>query len=227
MTVRVVLADDQDLVRTGVRMILEAEDDLEVVGEARDGGEAVAKSRRLRPDVVVMDIRMPAVDGVEATRQLMALDPPLPTRVLVLTTYDLDDHVFAALRAGAAGFLLKHAPSEELVAGIRTVAAGESILGPAITRRVIEAFASTPDKPAVRPAELDTLTQREREVFELVARGKSNADIATDLYVEPSTVKTHVAHALNKLGLPDRVAAVIYAYERGLIVPGRDQSTPP
>ena len=222
MTLRVLLADDQDLVRTGVRMILEAEDDLEVVGEARDGGEAVAKCRRLQPDVVVMDIRMPGVDGVEATRQLMSLDPPLPTRVLVLTTYDLDEYVFAALRAGAAGFLLKHAPSDDLVAGIRTVARGESILGPAITQRVIEAFASLPARPAGRPAELDALTDREREVFELLARGRSNADIAAALYVEPSTVKTHVAHALNKLGLPDRVAAVIYAYERGLVVPGQD-----
>ena len=220
MTVRVVLADDQDLVRTGVRMILEAEDDFEIVGEARDGGEAVAKCRRLRPDVVVMDIRMPVLDGVEATRQLTALDPPLPTRVLVLTTYDLDEYVFAALRAGAAGFLLKHAPSDQLVDGIRTVAAGDSILGPAITRRVVEAFANVPDSPTTPPPELHSLTEREREVFDLLARGKSNADIASALYVEPSTVKTHVAHALTKLGLPDRVAAVIYAYERGLVVPG-------
>lgn len=220
MAVRVLVADDQDLVRTGVRMILEAEDDLEIVGEARDGGEAVAKCRRLRPDVVVMDIRMPGVDGVEATRQLTSLDPPLPTRVLILTTYDLDEYVFAALRAGAAGFLLKHAPSEQLVAGIRTVADGDSILGPAITRRVVEAFANAPPTPTDPPPELSRLTEREREVFELVARGKSNADIAAELYVEPSTAKTHVAHALNKLGLPDRVAAVIYAYERGLVVPG-------
>ncbi|HSJ46261.1 MAG TPA: response regulator transcription factor [Euzebyales bacterium] len=220
MTTRVVLADDQDLVRTGVRMILEAEDDVDVVGEARDGGEAVAACRRLRPDVVVMDIRMPRVDGVEATRQLTSLVPPLPTRVLVLTTYDLDEYVFAALRAGAAGFLLKHAPADELVAGIRTIARGESILGPAITRRVVEAFATIPDRPARRPVELETLTEREREVFELVARGRSNADIAAELYVEPSTVKTHVARALTKLGLPDRVAAVIFAYEHGVIVPG-------
>ena len=220
MTVRVVLADDQDLVRTGVRMILESEEDMEIVGEARDGGEAVAACRRLRPDVVVMDIRMPRVDGVEATRRLTSLDPPLPTRVLALTTYDLDEYVFAALRAGAAGFLLKHAPADELVAGIRTVARGESILGPTITRRVIEAFATIPDRPPRHPVELETLTAREREVFELVARGRSNADIAAELFVEPSTVKTHVAHALTKLGLPDRVGAVIYAYEHGLIVPG-------
>lgn len=223
MTVQVVLADDQDLVRTGLRMILEAEDDFDIVGEARDGGEAVAKCRRLRPDVVVMDIRMPVVDGVEATRQLTALDPPLPTRVLVLTTYDLDEYVFAALRAGAAGFLLKHAPADDLVAGIRAVATGDGLLGPAITRRVIEAFARIPDEPTSPPAELDRLTDREREVFALVGRGKSNADIAAELYIEPSTVKTHVAHALNKLGLPDRVAAVIYAYERGLVVPGDGQ----
>lgn len=183
-------------------------------------GQSVAKCQRLRPDVVVMDIRMPVIDGVEATRQLTALDPPLPTRVLVLTTYDLDEYVFAALRAGAAGFLLKHAPSDELVAGIRTVAAGDSILAPAITRRVVEAFADVPDKATGPPPELDRLTEREREVFDLVARGKSNADIAAELYVEPSTVKTHVAHTLNKLGLPDRIAAVIYAYERGVVVPG-------
>ena len=220
MSIRVVLADDQELVRTGVRMILESEDDIEIVGEARDGGEAVAKCRRLRPDVVVMDIRMPVLDGVEATRQLAQLDPPLPTRVLVLTTYDLDEYVFAALRAGAAGFLLKHAPSDELVAGVRTVAHGESVLGPAVTRKVIEAFADVPQRSASRPAELDRLTQREREVFDLVARGRSNADIAAQLYVEASTVKTHVAHALNKLGLADRVAAIIYAYENGLVAPG-------
>jgi DNA-binding NarL/FixJ family response regulator len=219
VTIRVVLADDQDLVRTGVRMILEVEDDINVVGEAGDGGEAVAACRRLQPDVVVMDIRMPRVDGVEATHRLTSLDPPLKTRVLVLTTYDLDEYVFAALRAGAAGFLLKHAPADELVAGIRTVARGESILGPAITRRVIEALATIPDTPTQRPVGLDTLTEREREVFDLVARGRSNADIAADLYIEPSTVKTHVAHALSKLGLPDRVAAVIYAYENGLVLP--------
>lgn len=220
MSIRVLLADDQDLVRTGVRMILETEDDLEIVGEARDGGEAVAKTRRLRPDVVVMDIRMPVLDGVEATRQLAALDPPLPTRVLVLTTYDLDEYVFAALHAGAAGFVLKHAPSEQLIAGIRTVARGDAILDPGVTRRVIEAFAGVPQRRATPPAELDRLTERERQVFELVARGRSNADIAAQLYVEPSTVKTHVAHALNKLGLADRVSAVIYAYEHGLLVPG-------
>lgn len=219
--IRLLLVDDQDLVRTGVRMIVEAEDDLEVVGEARDGGEAVAKARRLRPDVILMDVRMPGMDGVEATRQIAALDPPLPSRVLILTTYDLDEYVFAALRAGAVGFLLKHAPSEALVEGIRTVARGEGLLAPQITRRVIEAFADVPAHPTSPPAEFEGLTARERDVFELVVRGRSNADIATELYVEPSTVKTHVAHALAKLGLPDRVSAVIYAYENGLLTPGQ------
>lgn len=220
MTISVLLADDQDLVRAGVRMILDAETDMRVVGEARDGDEAVAKARRLRPDVAVMDIRMPGTDGVEATRRLSALDPPLPTKVLILTTYDLDEYVFAALRAGASGFMLKHAPPEELVGGIRTVAAGEGLLAPRVTRRVIEAFADVPERPTKPPAELDRLTEREREIFNLVVRGRSNADIAAELYVEPSTVKTHVAHALNKLGLPDRLAAVIFAYESGILAPG-------
>jgi DNA-binding NarL/FixJ family response regulator len=220
VTISVLLADDQDLVRTGVRMILEIESDIEVVGEARAGSEAVAMARRLRPDVILMDVRMPGMDGVEATRQLSALDPPLPSRVLILTTYDLDEYVFAALRAGAAGFLLKHAPSDALVDGIRMVARGEGLLAPQITRRVIEAFADVPADPAPPPLELERLTARERDVFDLVVRGRSNADIAAELYVEPSTVKTHVAHALGKLGLSDRVAAVLYAYESGLLAPG-------
>jgi DNA-binding NarL/FixJ family response regulator len=220
VTIRLLLADDQDLVRTGVRMILETEPDLEIVGEARDGREAVAKARRLRPDVVLMDIRMPDVDGVAATAELTALEPPLATRVLILTTYDLDEYVFAALRAGAAGFLLKHAPSDELVAAVRTVARGEGLLAPQITRRVIEAFADVPTPSGDPPAELARLTERERDTFDLVVRGRTNAEIAQALYVEPSTVKTHVAHALAKLGLRDRVAAVIYAYEHGLLEPG-------
>ncbi|HEX6232086.1 MAG TPA: response regulator transcription factor [Jiangellaceae bacterium] len=220
MTISVLLADDQDLVRAGVRMILDAEEDLRVIGEATDGADAVAKARRLRPDVAVMDIRMPGTDGVEATRQLSALDPPLPTRILILTTYDLDEYVFAALRAGASGFMLKHAPPEDLVAAIRTVASGEGLLAPQVTRRVIEAFADVPERPATPPPQLDRLTEREREIFDLVVRGRSNADIAKALYVEPSTVKTHVAHALNKLNLADRLAAVIFAYESGLLAPG-------
>ncbi|HEX6326153.1 MAG TPA: response regulator transcription factor [Jiangellaceae bacterium] len=220
MTISVLLADDQDLVRAGVRMILDAEEDLRVIGEATDGTDAVTKARRLRPDVAVMDIRMPGTDGVEATRQLSALDPPLPTRILILTTYDLDEYVFAALRAGASGFMLKHAPPEDLVAAIRTVASGDGLLAPRVTRRVIEAFADVPERPAKPPAQLDRLTDREREIFDLVVRGRSNADIAKELYVEPSTVKTHVAHALNKLNLSDRLAAVIFAYESGLLAPG-------
>jgi DNA-binding NarL/FixJ family response regulator len=220
VTIRLLLADDQDLVRTGVRMILETEADLEIVGEARNGREAVAKARRLRPDVVLMDIRMPDVDGVAATAELTALEPPVATRVLILTTYDLDEYVFAALRAGAAGFLLKHAPSDELVAAVRTVARGEGLLAPQITRRVIEAFADVPTPSGDPPAELARLTERERDTFDLVVRGRTNAEIAQALYVEPSTVKTHVAHALAKLGLRDRVAAVIYAYEHGLLAPG-------
>lgn len=221
MAIRVLLADDQDLVRTGVRMILETESDLEVVGEARNGGEAVAMARRLRPDVILMDVRMPGTDGVEATRQLTGLDPPLPSRVLMLTTYDLDELVFAALRAGAAGFLLKHAPTEALIDGVRTVARGEGLLAPEITRRVIEAFADVPVVPGAPPRELERLTARERDVFDLLIRGRSNAQIAEALYVEASTVKTHVAHALAKLRLPDRVAAVVYAYEHGLVTPGQ------
>lgn len=220
MTITALLADDQDLVRTGVRMILEAEDDLKILGEARDGSEAVAKARRLRPDVLVMDIRMPILDGVEATRRLNALEPPLPTQVLILTTYDLDEYVFAALKAGAAGFLLKHAPSDELVAAIRTLSRGEGLIAPQVTRRVIEAFAELPQKPTTPPTELNRLTERERDVFNLLIRGRTNADIAGELHVELSTVKTHVAHALNKLSLADRVAAVIFAYEHGLLIPG-------
>ena len=196
MTIRVLLVDDQDLVRTGVRMILETEDDLEIVGEARNGGEGVAMARRLRPDVVLMDVRMPDMDGVEATRALTALEPPLPSRILILTTYDLDEYVFAALRAGAAGFLLKHAPSEALIDGIRTVARGDGLLAPQITSRVIEAFADVPPPSTTPPPELERLTARERDVFDLLVKGQSNTQIAADLFVEPSTVKTHVAHAL-------------------------------
>lgn len=223
MTIRILIADDQELVRTGIRMILESEPGLEVVGEARDGEEAVARTRRLQPDVVLMDIRMPGVDGVTATRELRRLDPPIASQVLILTTYDLDEYVFDALRAGAAGFLLKHAPSDTLVAAVRTVAAGDALLAPEVTRRVIEAFGAV---PAVRsespPPEIARLTDREREVFELLIRGRTNAEIAAELYVEPSTVKTHAGHALTKLGLRDRTAAVIYAYERGLLSPGGD-----
>lgn len=221
MTIRILIADDQELVRTGIRMILESEPDFDVVGEARDGAEAVARTRRLLPDVVLMDIRMPGVDGVTATRELRELEPPIASRILILTTYDLDEYVFDALRAGAAGFLLKHAPSDTLVAAIRTVVAGDGLLAPQVTRRVIEAFGAAPvGGPQPPPPEMARLTEREREVFELLIRGRTNAEIAAELYVEPSTVKTHAGHALAKLGLRDRTAAVIYAYERGLLTPG-------
>jgi DNA-binding NarL/FixJ family response regulator len=216
--IRVLIVDDQDMVRTGIRMILESDDDIEVVGEARDGAEAVARTRRLEPDVVLMDIRMPVVDGVSATRELRSIEPPVAARVLILTTYDLDEYVFAALRAGADGFLLKHAPSDVLLDGIRTVAAGEALLAPEVTRRVIAAFAQAPEPSSTEPpADLNRLTEREREVFDLLVRGRSNAEIATALYVEATTVKTHVASALRKLDLRDRTAAVIFAYENGLV----------
>jgi DNA-binding NarL/FixJ family response regulator/class 3 adenylate cyclase len=218
-TVRVLIADDQALVRAGFRMILEAEDDVEVVGEAADGGEALDEVRRLHPDVVLMDVRMPELDGIEATRQLMA-DPEPAAKVVMLTTFDMDEYVYEALRAGASGFLLKDTPPEQLVDGIRAVASGEALLAPAITRRVIEEFVRRPPESA-RPAppELDELTDREREVLRLIARGLSNAEIAAELVVSDATVKTHVAHVLQKLGLRDRVQAVVFAYESGLVQP--------
>jgi DNA-binding NarL/FixJ family response regulator len=209
---RVLLADDQSLVRTGFRMILKAEPGIEVVGEAADGGEAVTLAHELRPDVVLMDIRMPGIDGIEATRRLAGGDGPA---VLALTTFDLDAYVYEALRAGASGFLLKDAPEDQLIAGIRIVADGGSLFAPAITRKLIERFAET-GRPAAPPA-LDDLTARESEILELVARGLSNAEIAEQLVVSQHTVKTHVAHVLGKLGLRDRVQAVVLAYETGLV----------
>jgi DNA-binding NarL/FixJ family response regulator len=219
MTIRVVLVDDQALVRTGFRMVLDAEADIEVVGEAADGLQAIQAARRLRPDVVLMDIRMPNLDGIQATRQLAGPDVADPVCVLILTTYDVDEYVFAALRAGACGFLLKHTSPEGLVEAIRTVASGEGLIAPSVTRRLIGEFARTPAAPTP-PGELQRLTEREREVLELVARGKSNAEIARDLVVGATTVKTHVGRVLTKLGLRDRIQAVIYAYEAGLIRPG-------
>jgi len=212
--VRIVLADDQELVRTGFRMILRAEADFEVVGEAADGEEAVAQVARLRPDVVLMDIRMPRVDGLAATRRI--LEQPARTRVLILTTFDQDEYVFQALRAGASGFLLKTVPADQLVAGVREVAAGEALLAPAITRRLIERFVSGFGREPAPPPGYDELTAREREVLQLVARGMSNAEIADALVVERSTVKTHVAALLSKLGVRDRVGVVVLAYESGL-----------
>jgi DNA-binding NarL/FixJ family response regulator len=215
----VLIADDQTLVRDGFRMILDAQDDIEVVGEAADGLEAVAQSRELRPDIVLMDIRMPGRDGLEATRELLRESPE--THVLILTTFDLNEYVYEAMKAGASGFLLKDVPRSQLIEGIRTVADGEALLAPVITRRLIEEFVRRPPA-SIRPAPplLETLTAREREVLDLVARGRSNSEIAIALYVSEATVKTHVAHALGKLGLRDRIHAVVFAYESGLIEPG-------
>jgi DNA-binding NarL/FixJ family response regulator len=223
MTIRVVIADDQELIRTGFRMILDSEDDLEVVGEAATGREAVTLARRLRPDVVLMDIRMPELDGIEATRQVAALGGDPPTRILMLTTFDLDEYVFDALRAGASGFLLKDVRSDQLAAGIRMVTAGDALLAPSITRRLIEEFAGMPS-PDHCPG-LDDLTPREVEVLRLMAAGRSNAEIASDLVIGESTVKTHVARVLAKLDVRDRVQAVVAAYEAGVVTPGRRPST--
>jgi DNA-binding NarL/FixJ family response regulator len=214
--IRVLLADDQGLVRAGFRMILRAEPDIEVVGEAGDGEEAVARARATSPDVVLMDIRMPGVDGVEATRRIAQTGGP---RVLVLTTFDLDEYVYEALRAGASGFLLKDVPEEQLVAAIRVVAAGGSLFAPTVTRRLIEEFARRVRTPQP-PAALGELTPRELEVLGLVARGLSNAEIAAALVVSEHTTKTHVASVLSKLGLRNRVQAVVLAYETGLVRPG-------
>jgi DNA-binding NarL/FixJ family response regulator len=218
----VLLCDDQALVRVGLRKILDAEDDLEVVGEAGDGEDAVAEAGRLRPDIVLMDIRMPVLDGIEATRRIAGAQPAI--RVVMLTTFGLDGYVYDALRAGASGFMLKDAPPEEIVAAVRIVANGDALLAPAITRTVIEEFArrapSTAPPPRPEPPALDELTPREREVLELLARGLSNPQICERLVVSEATTKTHVARILQKLGLRDRIQAVIYAYETGLIEPG-------
>ena len=218
--IRVLIADDQSLVRAGFRMILEAEDDVEVVGEASDGAEAREAAAEHAPDVIGLDVRMPNVDGLEATRRLLEGKSEGP-RVLILTTFDLDEYVWEALHAGASGFLLKDTPPEQLVDAIRVVAAGDALLAPAITRRVIEEFVSRPPASARRPAPgLDELTARELEMLRYVARGLSNAEIAAAAFVSETTVKTHVAHILMKLRLRDRVQAVVYAYEHGIVAPG-------
>jgi DNA-binding NarL/FixJ family response regulator len=217
VTIRVLIADDQALIRGGFRMILDAQDDIEVVGEAIDGRDAVELFRRVTPEVVVMDVRMPSMDGIEATRRLTAADPP--ARVLILTMFDLDEYVFEALRAGASGFLLKDRPPEELVEAVRVVASGEALLSPSVTRRLIEEFAKRRDAPTL-PRELDELTDREREVLVLMGQGLSNSEIAESLFVAETTVKTHVGHVLQKLRLRDRVQAVVLAYESGLVQPG-------
>ena len=221
MSLAVLIADDQALVRAGFRMILEAEGDIEVVGEASDGREAVAETERLRPDVVLMDVRMPDVDGIEATRRLLGAVRAPDTKVVMLTTFDMDEYVYDALKAGASGFLLKDVPPEQLVAGIRAVANGDALLAPAVTRRVIEEFVRRPPASVRKlPPKLAELTPREFDVLRRIAHGLSNAEIAAELYVSETTVKTHVAHVLMKLGLRDRVQAVVLAYESGLVEPG-------
>jgi len=216
---RVLIADDQALVRVGLRKVLEAEPEVAVVGEARDGEDAVSEARRLRPDIVLMDIRMPVLDGIEATRRIVqALSG---TRVLILTTFGLDGYVYEALRAGASGFMLKDASPEELAAAVRIVASGDALLAPAVTRSVIEEFArQRPPAPPAPPAAVAELTPREREVLDLLNRGLSNPEICERLFISEATAKTHVARILQKLGVRDRVQAVIYAYESGLVTPG-------
>ena len=218
--IRVAVADDQTLVRAGFRVLVESAPDLEVVGEAGDGAEAVELARQQLPDVVLMDIRMPRMDGLEATRRIVALDQAGGVRVLVLTTFDLDEYVYAALRAGASGFLLKDTPPADLLAAIRVVAAGDALLAPGITRRLIAEFARRPDPTQVAPAALDALTDREREVLGLVAHGLSNSEIAERLVVSSATSKTYVSRLLAKLGARDRAQLVAIAYETGLVTPG-------
>ncbi len=221
MTIRILVVDDQALLRTGFRMILGGEPDLVVVGEAEDGQRAIELAGRLAPDVVLMDIRMPTLDGLEATRRLTAgrTDEARP-RVIILTTFDLDEYVYEALRAGASGFLLKDSPPDQLIAAIRIVAAGDALIAPSVTRRLIAEFAARPSPPAAAPSGLADLTPRELDVLRLVARGRSNAEIADELVVSATTVKSHVARILMKLDIRDRVQAVVLAYESGLVQPG-------
>lgn len=217
MTIRVLVADDQSMVRAGFRMLLTGEEDIEVVAEASNGLEAVEKAVRFEPTVVLMDIRMPELDGLEATRRILAADRD--ARVLILTTFDLDEYVYEALRAGASGFVLKDDPPEQLIAAIRTVAAGDALLSPAITKRVIGEYTRLPRRPSP-PAAVADLSEREREVFRLIALGLSNAEIGQELFISETTVKTHVTHILSKLDLRDRVQAVVLAYQTGLVESG-------
>ncbi len=221
MSIRVLLADDQALVRAGFRMVLDAESGIEVVGEAANGRQAVHSAGRLEPDVVLMDIRMPELDGIAATREIAAGSGEHIPHVLILTTFDLDEYVYDSLQAGASGFMLKDAPPEQLVEGIRVVAAGDALLAPSVTRRLIAEFSRTRVARREPPDGLDDLTPREHEVLKLVAAGMSNGEIAQELVVGETTVKTHVAHLLGKLGLRDRVQAVVLAYESGLVNPGQ------
>jgi DNA-binding NarL/FixJ family response regulator len=213
MTIRVLVVDDQSMVRAGFRMLLSGEQDIEVVAEASNGLEAVEKAARFRPTVVLMDIRMPELDGLAATRRIIATDDA--ARILILTTFDLDEYVYEALRAGASGFVLKDDPPEQLLAAVRTVAGGEALLSPTITKRVIKQFTRIPQVP--RPAGFDELTERELDVFRLIAAGLSNIEIGRELYISDTTVKTHITHILQKLGLRDRVQAVVLAYQTGLV----------
>jgi DNA-binding NarL/FixJ family response regulator len=217
--IRVLLADDQELVRDGFAMILDAQEDMQVVGQAADGARTVELAQALTPDVVLMDVRMPVMDGIEATRRLRAAGLHR-LAVLILTTFDLDEYVYEALRAGASGFLLKDVPRATLIQGVRTVTTGEALLAPTITRRLIERFVSAPPPTLPRPREIDELTDREQDVLLRLARGRSNTEIARELFLSEATVKTHVAHVLRKLGLRDRIHAVVYAYEAGLVSPG-------
>jgi DNA-binding NarL/FixJ family response regulator len=218
MSIRVLVADDQSMVRAGFRLLLAREPDIDVVAEARTGIEAVQQAARFKPTVVLMDIRMPELDGIEATRRILAADQG--ARILVLTTFDLDEYVYEALRAGASGFVLKDDPPEQLISALRTVAAGEALLSPAVTKRVIRSFVRLP-RPA-RPEAVDELTARELDIFRLIAEGLSNAEISERLYIGDTTVKTHVTHILQKLDLRDRVQAVVLAHQTGLFEPGAD-----
>ncbi len=220
MSIRVLVADDQSLVRAGFRMLLSGEPDIEVVAEAEDGREAVENTARFRPSVILMDIRMPELDGLAATRRILASDPA--ARILILTTFDLDEYIYEALNAGASGFVLKDDPPEQLIAAIHTVAAGDALLSPSVTRRVIERFAHIP-RPTP-PRELDELTARERDILQLVAEGLSNAEIGERLFISETTVKTHVTHVLQKLNLRDRVQAVVLAHQTGLLTMGAGSS---
>ena len=218
MSIKVLLVDDQAMVRAGIHMILEAETDIHVVGEAEDGAKAVVSSHKLKPDVVLMDIQMPLLNGLEATRQITQT-PGNTCRILILTTFERDDYVFEALRAGASGFILKNAPPEDLIAAVRVVAEGNALLAPSVTRRIINEFAQRTPRVDLK-AGLSSLTEREIEVMRLIAKGKTNAEIAADLFVGETTVKTHISNLFAKLDLRDRVQAVVYAYESGLIQPG-------
>jgi DNA-binding NarL/FixJ family response regulator len=224
VSLRVLIADDQQLIRDGFRMILAADPDIEIIGEASNGAQAVALARELRPDVVLMDIRMPELDGIEATRRILARDHDAKTNVLILTTFDLDEYVYDALRAGASGFLLKDVPARQLVAAIRTIGEGDALLSPSITRRLIEEFAASRAPVDTAPG-LDELTPRELEVLRLLATGKTNSEIAAELIVGETTVKTHVTRILMKLGVRDRVQAVVLAYETRLVTPGARPTT--